>query len=104
MCFIRMNINRYQVIFQNFVNNLIGVCDESPPKMQRVSETLFGDWICLTAANARPDENSTKVMVWRIFMKNIPFMVCIMWYKNLSTVSAILHSTIIVHKMARIFY
>ena len=36
-------------------------------------------------------------------MKKSIHILCDMWYKNLSTVSAILHSTIIVHKMARIF-
>ena len=35
--------------------------------------------------------------------KNSIHILCNMWYEILSTVSAILHSTIIVHKMAIIF-
>ena len=43
MCFICMIIKRYQVLFENFVNKKIGICEESPPKMQTVAETLLGD-------------------------------------------------------------
>ena len=43
MCFICMIIKWYQVFFENFVNQKIGVCDESPPKMRTVAETLLGE-------------------------------------------------------------
>ena len=38
-----MIIKRYQVFFFNFANLKTGICDESPPKMQTVAETLLGD-------------------------------------------------------------
>ena len=38
-----MIITRNEVSFENFVNQKIGVCDESSPKMRAVAETLLGD-------------------------------------------------------------
>ena len=99
MCFICMIIKRYQLFLENFVNHKIGACDESPPKMRTVPETLLGDFtlvrtftiishgLSVTIRRMNHVGIKIKVLVWpknNYIVKSIYYNV---WNQNIAKLS-----------------